>query len=161
LFPRAKFIAIARDPRDVLTSAWYFFRKSEAEQDDAEEKLAFIRSALPSVLDGARIMLAFGEQHPDAYRMVTYEMLREDPAPVVAGLFRFLGLCAHNEIVADCLDQTSFAQGTGGRQAGVAQNGAFMRKGVVGDWRSTLTPAMNDVILRELGWMFPHFGWSI
>ena len=30
LFPRARFIAIARDPRDVLTSAWYFFRKPAA-----------------------------------------------------------------------------------------------------------------------------------
>ena len=28
LFPKAKFIAIARDPRDVLTSAWHYFRKS-------------------------------------------------------------------------------------------------------------------------------------
>jgi hypothetical protein len=30
----------------------------------------------------------------------------------------------------------------------------------VGDWRSTLTPAMNALVLRELGWMFGHFGWQ-
>jgi len=46
-----------------------------------------------------------------------------------------------------------------GRPPGVAQDGSFFRKGVVGDWRSTVTPEINDMILRELGWMFSHFGW--
>jgi hypothetical protein len=31
---------------------------------------------------------------------------------------------------------------------------------VVGDWRSTLTPEMNRLVLQELGWMFPLFGWA-
>ena len=160
LFPRARFIAIARDPRDVLTSAWYFFRKPPAGADDRAGKMDFIRSALPSLAEGARAMLAFGERHPDAYRMVTYENLRRDPEPAVGALFRFLGLSDSAETVRVCLAETSFAQATGGREAGVAQNGAFLRKGVVGDWRNTLTPEMNDLILRELGWMFPHFGWE-
>jgi hypothetical protein len=30
----------------------------------------------------------------------------------------------------------------------------------VGGWMSTLTPEMNELILRELGWMFPVFGWK-
>ena len=160
LFPRAKFIGIARDPRDVLTSAWYFFRKPAADDEDRTEKLAFIRSALPSLAEGARTMLAFGEQHPGVYRMVTYERLRADPEPVVGDLFRFLGLSDSIETVRACLERTSFAVATGGRAAGTAQNGAFLRKGVVGDWRSTLTPEMNDLVLRELGWMFPYFGWT-
>jgi hypothetical protein len=160
LFPRAKFIGIARDPRDVLTSAWYYFRKPSPGDDDREAKIAFIRSALPSLAEGARAMLAFGEKHPDAYRMLTYEQLRRDPEPTIADLFRFLGLADGIETVRACLDQTSFAAATGGRPAGTAQDGAFLRKGVVGDWRSTLTPAMNDLVLRELGWMFHSFGWS-
>jgi len=160
LFPRAKFIAIARDPRDVLTSAWYFFRKPAPGDDNREAKIAFIRSALPSLAEGARTMLAFGEQHPSAYRMVTYERLRQDPEPAVADLFRFLGLSDSVDTVRASLAQTSFTAATGGRPAGVAQNGAFLRKGVVGDWRSTLTPEMNDLILRELGWMFSYFGWT-
>jgi hypothetical protein len=160
LFPSAKFIAIARDPRDVLTSAWFFFRSSAPGGEDRETKLAFIRSALPSLADGARAMLEFGARHPDAYRMVTYERLREDPEPAVAGLFRFLGLSDGAEMVRACLARTAFSTVTGGRAAGVAQDGAFLRKGVVGDWRSALTPEMNDLVLRELGWMFPHFGWT-
>jgi hypothetical protein len=160
LFPHAKFIAIARDPRDVLTSAWYFFRQPAPGDDAPEAKTAFIRGALPSLAEGARTMLAFGERHPSAYRMVTYEALRGDPEPAVADLFRFLGLSDSLETVHACLAATSFAAATGGRAAGVAENGAFLRKGVVGDWRSTLTAEMNDLILRELGWMFPYFGWT-
>jgi len=160
LFPGAKFIGIARDPRDVLTSAWFFFRNPAPGQDDAAEKLAFIRAALPSLADGARAMLAFATDHPESYRMVTYERLRAEPAPEVAALFRFLGLSDEDTSVSECLERTSFAAVTGGRPAGVAQNGAFHRKGVVGDWRSALTPAMNDLILAEVGWMFPHFGWQ-
>ncbi len=160
LFPRARFIAIARDPRDVLTSAWYFFRRPAPGEDDREAKIAFIRSALPSLAEGARTMLAFGERHANAYRMVTYERLRRDPEPAVAELFRFLGLSDSLETVRSCLEQTSFAAATGGRPPGTAQNGAFLRKGVVGDWQSTLTPEMNDLILRELGWTFPYFGWT-
>jgi hypothetical protein len=160
LFPRAKFIAIARDPRDVLTSAWYFFRKPEPGDNDRAAKIDFIRAALPSLAEGARTMLAFGEHHPTAYRMVTYERLREDPEPTVAGLFGFLGLSDTVETVRACLAETSFVAATGGRPAGTAENGALLRKGVVGDWQSTLTPEMNDLILRELGWMFPYFGWT-
>lgn len=160
MFPRAKFIGIARDPRDVLTSAWHFFRRPAQGDDDHQAKIAFIRAALPSLAEGARTMLAFGEQHPEAYRLVTFEQLRQDPEPAVAELFRFLGLSDGAETVRACLERTSFTAATGGRPAGVAQDGAFLRKGVVGDWRTTLTPAMNDLVLRELGWMFAKFGWS-
>jgi hypothetical protein len=160
LFPQAKFIAIARDPRDVLTSAWFFFRNPVPGQDDLSEKLSFIRSALPALAEGARAMIAFGERHPDAYHMVAYEGLCTAPEPIVAGVFRFLGLDDDSETVRDCIDRTSFAAMTGGRWASVAQNGSFLRKGIVGDWRSVLTPEMNELVLRDLGWMFTHFGWQ-
>lgn len=160
LFPKAKFIAIARDPRDVLTSAWYFFRNPQPGQQDVGEMLAFLHSALPSLSEGARVVQSFGQQHAEALRVVTYERLRQAPAPAVAEIFRFLGLAADEDIVADCLERTSFVKASGGRPPGVAQNGAFVRNGMVGDWRTTLTPEMNDLILRELGWMFPYFGWT-
>lgn len=160
LFPRAKFIGIARDPRDVLTSAWHFFRKSAAEKDDEQAKLAFVRSALPSLVEGTRAAIAQQRDHPDTCRGVTYEALSRAPEETLAGLLRFLGLSDDPAIVARCVAQTRFATASGGRDAGQAQNGAFLRKGVAGDWPSTLTPAMNDLILDALGWSFPYFGWT-
>lgn len=159
LFPQAKLITIARDPRDILTSAWHFFHQQIAGENDVAAKTAFIRSALPSLAEGARAMIALSQNRPEHCVTVTYEGLRRSPEPTLARLFRFLGVSDRKELVEDCLAQTSFAALTRGRPAGVEQSGSFFRKGVVGDWTSTLTPEMNEMVLRELGWMFPHFGW--
>ena len=160
LFPAAKFIGIARDPRDVLTSAWHFFHKASAGEDEEAAKLTFIGSAFPSLNHGARAMLALRDQYPSDSMIVTYERMRETPEPVAATLFDFLGVPGDPAVVAECVARTSFSALAGGRSAGVARNGSFFRSGVAGDWRSTLTPAMNALILRELGWMFPAFGWT-
>jgi LPS sulfotransferase NodH len=159
LFPTAKFIGIARDPRDVLTSAWHFFPRPAADKTSEAAKTAFIRLALPSLRDGARAMLALAERHPADCVIVTYEALRQAPTPVVAALFRFLGVSDRDDIVADALARTAFAPMAGGRPPGEARDGSFFRKGVVGDWRGTLTPVMNALVLAELGWMFSRFGW--
>jgi hypothetical protein len=89
--------------------------------------------------------------------VVTYERLHEQPAPIAALLFRFLGVSDEEAVVADCVARTSFAASSGGPRSGGDAEGSFLREGVVGDWPSTFSPGMNAMILRELGWMFPHF----
>lgn len=160
LFAGAKFVGIARDPRDVLASAWHFFHKTQSAKDQAAAKIALLHSAFPSLQQGARAMLALAEEFPADCMVVTYERLHEQPAPMAARLFRFLGVSDEEAVVADCVARTSFSALSGGRAAGLTQEGAFFRKGVVGDWPSTFSPEMNAMILRELGWMFPHFGWQ-
>jgi hypothetical protein len=159
LFPSAKFIGIARDPRDVLASAWHFFHKPAAGEDEVAAKIAFIQAAVPSLNQGGRAMLALAERDKHDCRVVTYEALHAAPAPVAARLFRFLGVSHDDAVVAECVARTSFAAMSGGRAAGSAQNGSFFRKGVVADWRSTFTPEMGEMMLRE-GWMFGAFGWT-
>ena len=160
LFPKAKCIAIARDPRDVLTSAWHFFHKPVEGEDETAAKFAFIRLALPSLDQGARATLDLAARFPADFMTVTYESLRRSPQLVVSNMFRFLSVSDASRIVADCVARTSFAALTGGRQPGDEQRGAFFRKGVAGDWAATLSPEMGQLITRELGWMFPHFGWK-
>jgi hypothetical protein len=159
MFPKAKCIAIARDPRDVLTSAWHFFHKPAAHEDETAAKFAFIQLALPSLDQGARATIDLATRHPADFMTITYENLRRTPELIVSNMFRFLSVSDASDIVADCVARTSFAALTGGRQAGTEQRGTFFRKGIAGDWASTLTPDMNELVLRELGWMFPHFGW--
>jgi hypothetical protein len=160
LFPDAKFIGIARDPRDVLASAWHFFHEPAAGEDEAAAKLRFIRSALPSLNHGARTMLSLREQFPSDSMIVTYERMREAPEAVAGLLFRFLGVSDRAGTVADCVARTSFAALSGGRSAGDARDGSFFRKGVAGDWCMTFSPEMSAMILTELGWMFPAYGWT-
>jgi hypothetical protein len=156
LFPQAKCIGIARDPRDVLASAWCFFNKNA----DAAGKLDFIRSAMPSLHQGAEAMLALSQEFPTDYTMVTYEALLAAPEATLPHLFGFLGVASDARIVTSCLTQTSFATQTGGRPPGAAHNGTFLRNGRAGDWQSVLTAEMNEMVLEKLGWMFPHFGWA-
>lgn len=160
LFPTARFISIARDPRDVLTSAWHFFQPPVPDGDETKAKLGFIRGALPSLGEGARKMMEFHQKNPAEHMVVTYDGLRKTPEPILGEMFRFLGVPDRDDIVSACLEKTAFANQTGGRPAGVEQNGSFHRKGEVGAWRSTLTDEMSDIIMAELGWMFPLFGWT-
>jgi len=160
LFPKAKCSAIARDPRDVLTSAWHFFHKPVAGEDEVTAKFAFIRLALPSLNQGAHATIDLATRYPADFMTITYEKLRRAPQLTVSNMLRFLSVSDAADIVADCVARTSFAALSGGRPAGTEQRGAFFRKGIAGDWTSTLTPAMNELVLRELGWMFPHFDWK-
>jgi hypothetical protein len=159
LFPQAKFIGIARDPRDVLASAWHFFHKPAAGENEIAAKAAFIASALPSIDSGARAMLSLVRQFPDDCMSITYETMRAAPQETASRLFRFLGVTDADAVVADCVARTSFAAMTGGRAPGVVQEGSFFRKGMVGDWRATFDDEMNATLLKGLGWMYPHFGW--
>lgn len=160
LFPHAKFIGIARDPRDVLASAWHFFNKEAALENDTKSKHDFIRNALPSLNQGNVALLELSRQFPADAATVTYEALLDSPEATLTRLFTFLGLSATPEQLSDCLTQTSFSAQTGGRSTGTAQNGAFLRNGRAGGWQSVLSPEMNDLVLETLGWSFPHFGWQ-
>jgi hypothetical protein len=158
MFPGAKFIGIVRDPRDLLSSAWHFFRKPEP-GDDTARKSDFIRSALPSLQQGARAMLELRRNSPADCMLVTYERMLSDTPTTAAALYRFLGVSDDAAVVADCVARTSFAALTQGRPAGTVEEGSFFRKGAVGDWRATFTAEMEEMIVRELGWCFPEFGW--
>jgi hypothetical protein len=157
LFPEARFIAIARDPRDVLASAWHFFHRPAAGEDQVSAKLAFVQSALPSINHGARTMLAFAAAHPSQTLLVTYEALLANTRGCLARLYGFTGVPASASLIEEVLGRTSFAAMTGGRPP---QEGSFFRKGVAGDWRSTFSPALGELIVQETNWMFSQFGWT-
>ena len=159
LFPNARFIGVARDPRDTLTSSWHLVHKPPPGIPDGPALTAHVQRTIESVGQFIRTMLAHRDRYPGDAMLVTYEDLQDDPESIVAGLFRFLGVSDSPDIVAHCIRQASF-EVMSGRPPGQAQDRAFFRKGIKGDWRTTLTPELNEMILRHTGWMFPVFGWQ-
>ncbi len=159
LFPGAKFIGVARDPRDVLTSAWHLIHKPASDTDDALSLRGFIHRSTPEVQRYLRDMLTLRQRYRDDVMIVTFEDLLRAPEPVVTAMLRFLGMTHAPATVAHCVAQASFAA-LSGRPAGTERSGSFFRKGVAGDWRSTLTEDMSAFVLRETGGMFPAFGWQ-
>jgi Sulfotransferase family len=159
LFPGAKFVGIARDPRDILVSAWHLIPRGRRQGDEAIEQMPFIRQAVGAVGQFTSGLLSLRQRYPADVLIVTYEALLSDPETTVGALYRFLGAADSPAIVADSIARTSFAA-MSGRPAGVEDNSAFMRKGVAGDWRVHLTPEMNELILGQLGPLFAQFGWE-
>lgn len=160
LFPRAKFLVIARDPRDVLASAWHFFRNEPGSGE--AEKLAFLHAAMPSIDEGARAAIAFGAAHPEASLSLTYEALLADPHGWAARLFAFLGVEAGPDRVAACVAVTRFdAMSRDAASRGrVPGSGSFFRAGAAGGWHDTFDARMGALIRQELDWMFDHYGWA-
>jgi hypothetical protein len=159
-FPTAKFVGIARDPRDTLVSAWHLIPKERRRGDEALEQMPFIRQAVGAVSQFTNGMLSLQRRYPADVMIVTYEALLNDAETTVAALYRFLGAGDSPAIVADSIARTSFAA-MSGRPAGTEDAGAFMRKGVAGDWRTQLTPEMNRLIVDQLGPLFAQFGWEM
>lgn len=159
-FPQAKLIVIARDPRDVLASSWHFFHRPMHDEDEIAAKLEFLRLALPSVHAGTQATLAAMQHYPSDCLVITYEAMLRDTADMAGRLYRFLGVSDDPQLVAQCVERTNFTALSGGRRRGDAQDGSFFRKGVAGDWRATFSDEMNAIILRDVGWTFPHFGWE-
>lgn len=160
LFPEAKFIGVARDPRDMLASAWRMFREGKPgfEQTEAA-KQGFAEGALGVIGNGLRGLIAMERQDGAHCTNVTYEALIRTPEAEVARLYGFLGVTVTDELVADCVARCSF-EALSGRKRGQAAEGAFLRKGVVGDWPATFPPAVGASVVLHLGWAYSHFGWQ-
>ena len=156
LFPRARFVGVARDPRDVAVSAWHLFG---GEDRGADARAEFIAAALPQISMGLRAMLALERQFPADCLLLTYEALSAAPQAQAARLFGFLGVDACHEVLEACVDATRFEALTGGRRAGDARDGAFLRFGAPGAWTEVFTPDLADLALQETGWAFERFGW--
>jgi hypothetical protein len=159
LFPGAKFIGVARDPRDILTSAWHLVRRRDAQGDETEAKSAFLHSAVDAVGTFLRALLDLRRRYPADAMIVTYEDLTRTPDTALGQMFRFLGVTDAPEIVTRSIERTRFTSMSGGRPAGEERSGSFFRKGVAGDWVTTLTPEQSAVVVKEIGWMFAEFGW--
>ncbi|CAI9120068.1 sulfotransferase family protein [Brytella acorum] len=160
-FPNAKLIVISRDPRDVLASSWHMFVQRHQPDEDLSARMeGFIRHSLEPMDKGARTLFSLQEQDPSSCLSITYEGLHANTVDVLADVFGFLALPSTTEIVAGCIERSAFSRLSGGRARGMEAKQAFLRKGMVGDWRATIPEAMNAIILERLGWMFPRFGWT-
>jgi hypothetical protein len=159
LFPTARFIGIARDPRDSLSSAWHFWAKANIGAGGASAMAAFVDASLPAVEEGLQNFVIYAEQIPRDCRIFSYEQLLEMPESITAGLCRFLGVSDDPDLVSACIRGAAFPAVAGGRQPGETREGDFHRKGIVGDWSATLPPDLAARIVARLDWAYDWFGW--
>jgi len=156
----AKILYVSRDVRDVCVSYYHFSRMVNYEMyrgTFSEYRDAFMRG---TVMNGPYREHVKGYlDHADSVLCVTYEQLHSDRAEVVRKVAKFLGCTLTDADVEDVVSNTSFAEmkrnpGTNFRhweENGFAvkdEEGTFMRKGKVGDWRNYFTEEESEAFMK-------------
>jgi glycosyltransferase involved in cell wall biosynthesis len=130
---RAKRNAYREDPEGFLASGESIF---------VEERLRQIarrwsRRVGKASRDGSQL---FGE----SFFQVSYEELLARPQENMKTIFELLGAQADDEVVGRCVEKNSF-ESMAKRPKGREDSGAFLRKGVAGDWRSVFTERDREI----------------
>jgi Sulfotransferase domain len=137
--PTVRFVTILRDPRDMLVSAADYLAWLDtglggkgptfAALPESDRILELIETG-----DWFLESLERWQEWPHAIQ-IHYEDLSSDPKGTFTALLDACDLEARFDAVARAVRENDFATKTG-RRAGVESKGSFLRKGVVGDWRS-------------------------
>ncbi|XP_037639598.1 amine sulfotransferase-like [Sebastes umbrosus] len=177
LSQKGKVIYVARNPKDVLVSYFYFHKvanmlETPKDFDDFFEK--FMRG---NVFGGSWFEhVKTWYSHKDDMNMlfITYEEMIQDLQSAVERISLFLGKELTDEQLADVVKHSTFKNMRKIPQANYEQvpgallshhQGRFMRKGTIGDWKNHFTVAQNqrfdELFHREMKDVPLCFIWDI
>jgi hypothetical protein len=137
--PTVRFVTILRDPRDMLVSAADYLAWLDVKVGGMGPAFAALPEAdriLQLIEKGDWFLnsLESWQAWPHAIQL-HYEDLTRDPKGSFSALLDACDLVPRFDAVARAVRENDFAAKTG-RRAGVESKGSFLRKGIVGDWRS-------------------------
>ncbi len=150
---RAKYIYIARNPKDCVVSGYHFYSNLMIYSGSWENYLSnFMQGVVPfgdwftHVLDSYEASL-----ESENILFIKYEDMKQDLAAVVATIARFLDASLEPTLLERILEQSGFAAMAKNphinHQWGEWKDNSpkMMRKGVVGDWQNHFTAEQNMV----------------
>ena len=143
-----QFIYVARNPKDVAVSFYYQYRRMycpSPEWDQFFERFMKGEVEFGNYFDH---ILSWWEHRDDPNVLfIKYEDMKKDPSSTIVKVAEFIGHDIGDEIVSKIANDTSFAKMKDNPNANkswsshVSKPGEtrFMRKGIVGDWKSLFT----------------------
>ncbi|XP_063054321.1 sulfotransferase 2B1-like [Engraulis encrasicolus] len=173
---QAKVIYVARNPKDVLVSSFYFHQMASFLDDPGT-----FEQFLDKFLAG-EVLFGKWTDHVKSWRQnnlgdrilfVTYEEMVKDLRGALKRLLCFLGREMSEESLEQVVSHCTFNQMKTNTMSNFSliprnimdhQRSPFLRKGVTGDWKNHLSPdqeeKFNDVIKEEMAGVDTQFPWD-
>ncbi len=162
LMPKARFIHIIRDGRDVIVSLWFNNLRVAPEQTKRRWP-SFCECVAEGVREWAEDIQkaqAFGVNHPDRYLELRYEDLHDSPETSIKRVLEFLDVDASIPMIAQCRQAGEFRTLARGRDRGQEDQADFFRKGVIGDWKNHFDKASLDLFMSVAGPTLEKYGYT-
>ncbi|XP_054638631.1 amine sulfotransferase-like [Dunckerocampus dactyliophorus] len=157
---KGKVIYVARNPKDVLVSYYYFHQLANMLETPRSFEDFFEKFLRGDVFGSSWFQhLKTWYSHKDDVNMlfITYEEMIQDLNAAVRSISTFLGKELTEEQLASVVKYSTFGNMRKIPQANYEQVsddmfnhpvGKFMRKGTIGDWKNHFTVAQNDIFER-------------
>ena len=154
-------IVLHRDLRDVAISHVSYVKRAPWHP----EHLIYLRRNTEEALRlfADRTLLEFAEWvrswhdngDPELSLTVRYENMVGNPRNVLTAVSRHFMLDSSPELIDEIIRKNSFETLSKGRMRGKEQPRSFLRKGVVGDWKSHFTTELSDLFQEKIA-AFPN-----
>ncbi|XP_027804542.2 sulfotransferase 1A1-like [Marmota flaviventris] len=153
---KVKVIYVARNAKDVAVSYYNFYKMAKVHPDPGTwdsflEKFMDGKVSYGSWYQHVQEWWELSRTHPVLY--LFYEDLKENPKSEIRKILEFLGHSVSEETVDHIIQHTSFKEMKKNPMANYStlpteimdhNISPFMRKGIVGDWKSAFTVAQNE-----------------
>ncbi|NXF97760.1 ST1D1 Sulfotransferase, partial [Eubucco bourcierii] len=150
-----KVIYVARNPKDVVISYYYFYQMAKIHPDPGTlseflENFMAGKVAYGSWFEHVRGWWEKAQEKPILY--LFYEDMKKDPRQELEKILKFLGKVVSEETMEKILHHTSFQQMKKNPAANYETMppdlmdhslSPFLRKGISGDWKNHFTVAQN------------------
>ena len=149
--PSAKYVYIYRNPKDILVSAYHHLSGMKVPQYRGTFQQFFNLYTETSALGYYRHVKGHIEHREELNKYIlSYEELKTDFRQKVKELSHFLGFMINEETLDLVARETSFDamrnNALTNRDSMMREGLRFLRRGVVGDWRSELSPEQSQKI---------------
>ncbi|NWU65426.1 ST3A1 sulfotransferase, partial [Pterocles burchelli] len=161
---RGRVIYISRNPKDVMVSYYYFSKYISTLENIPDFNLFMERFLAGKVLASSWLDHVAGwYNHAEDFNILflTYEEMKKDLRSAVLKICKFIGKELNEEEVDSVVRQATFENMRKDPRANyenlpdtvtARDNGTFLRKGTIGDWKNIMTVAQSekfDKVLKE------------
>jgi len=161
-----RYVVLFRDLRDVAVSNYFYVRNTPwhpehrwyKDTDPSSGLRIFAERTLPDYDHWIRSWHT--NRDPERSMMIKYEDLLDDDHAVLAQIAKLFELDDSQETIERITQANSFSSMSGGRSKGDANEHAFARKGIAGDWSNHFDEPLRELYKEIIGQSLIDLGYE-